>query len=132
MTKGKKYLLAAVAVAAAAVVLAAVYFAARPGVNPGEKEFTLEIVHGDSSARTLRLQTDQDYLGAVLLEEGIIQGDQGEFGLYITAVDGEEAVYERDGAYWALFVNGDYATQGVDATPIADGDSFSLVYTTDG
>ena len=38
-------------------------------------------------------------------------------------------VYETDGAYWAFYVGDEYASLGVDQTPIADGDSFSLVYT---
>ena len=44
-------------------------------------------------------------------------------------MDGEEAVYEEDGAYWALYQNGEYAMQSADLTPINDGDQFSLVYT---
>ena len=65
----------------------------------------------------------------MLQEEGLVEGEQGDYGLYITAVDGEEAVYEEDGAYWALYQNGEYAMQSADLTPINDGDQFSLVYT---
>ena len=36
-------------------------------------------------------------------------------------------VYKRQ--YWAFYVGDEYASLGVDQTPIADGDSFSLVYT---
>ena len=53
----------------------------------------------------------------------------GDYGLYITEVDGEAAVYEEDGAYWAFYQDGEYANQSVDQTPISDGDAFSLVYT---
>jgi len=60
----------------------------------------------------------------------LAEGSEGPYGLYITQVDGERAVYEEDGAYWALFQNDQPATQGADLTPIADGDLFSLVYTT--
>ena len=73
--------------------------------------------------------TDAEYLGEVLLAEGLVEGDESEYGLMITTVDGEQAVYETDGAYWAFYVGDEYASLGVDQTPIAEGDSFSLVYT---
>ena len=73
--------------------------------------------------------TDEEYLGTVLEEEGLISGFDGEFGLYIEQVDGEKAIYEENGAYWAFYENGAYATTGIDLTPITDGQNYSLVYT---
>ena len=49
--------------------------------------------------------------------------------MMINSVDGEKAVYEDDGAYWALFVGEEYAMQGIDLTPVNDGDTFRLEYT---
>ena len=49
--------------------------------------------------------------------------------MYISHVDGERAVYEEDGAYWALYVGEEYATNGVELTPIEDGATYKLVYT---
>ena len=65
----------------------------------------------------------------MLLAEGLVEGEQGQYGLYIHAVDGERAVFEEDGAYWALMVNGEYALTGADSTPIQDGGAFQLIYT---
>ncbi|MBQ4539030.1 MAG: DUF4430 domain-containing protein, partial [Oscillospiraceae bacterium] len=48
---------------------------------------------------------------------------------YITEVNGERAVYEKDKAYWALFINGEYAVSGIDATPIENGAQYTLAYT---
>ena len=50
-------------------------------------------------------------------------------GAKTITVDGEDAVYEEDGAYWALYEGEEYAQQGVDATPATDGGRYGLVYT---
>ena len=132
MKKSKKLIIAVVVIIALIAVLIGVYQATRPETTVGAKAITVEVVHKDLSEKTFTYQTDAEYLGEVLLAEGLIQGDVGEFGLYVTVVDGEEAIYETDGAYWAFYVGGEYAMQGVDQTPVEDGDSFSFVYTVDG
>ena len=112
------------------VVFGAVWFVNRPATQEGSKTITVEVVHGDESAKTFTYQTGAEYLADVLLAEGLVEGTESEeFGLYIETVDGETADYNADGAYWAVYQGGEYATLGVSALPIADGDSFSLVYT---
>lgn len=129
MSKNKKIIIAAVAIVAVIAVFLGVYFATRPDTSAGAKTVTVEVVHKDESSKTFTYHTDAEYLGEVLLAEGLIEGEDGDYGLYVTVVDGEEAIYENDGAYWAFYQGGEYATQGVDQTPINDGDAFSLVYT---
>jgi len=87
------------------------------------------VVHKDASEKVFTYRTDEEFLGPVILGEGLVVGENGPYGLMISAVDGETAVYETDGAYWALFVGEEYAMSGADTTPIADGDAFKLVYT---
>ncbi|MBR4017733.1 MAG: DUF4430 domain-containing protein, partial [Oscillospiraceae bacterium] len=48
---------------------------------------------------------------------------------YIQEVDGEKAVFEEDNAYWAFYVDGEYAMLGIDQTPIEDGKVYRLAYT---
>ncbi len=127
--KNKKLLLAIVAFVAAIAIFAGVYMTTRPAVSEGSKAITVEVVHKDATSKTFEYQTDEEYLGALLLAEGLIEGEEGQYGLYVTKVDGEEAIYEVDNSYWAFYQNGEYAQQGVDTTPITDGDSYSLVYT---
>lgn len=130
MSKQKKTIIIAVlAVVVLAAAMAAVYFFTRPGTAQGNKSFTLEIVHGDGSNKVININSDDEYLGEALQLLGLIQGENNQFGLYITTVDGEDAIYEENGAYWALYVDGGYAQQGIDLTPIVDGGSYSLVYT---
>ena len=57
------------------------------------------------------------------------KGNDGPYGLEITEVDGEKAVYTEDGAYWAVYVGEEYALSGIDTTPITEGGVYKLVYT---
>lgn len=125
---------AKIAIAALAVLMLVggmlgIYLASRPAAVQGGKDIAVEVIHADGSSKTFTYHTDAEMLGEVLLAEGLVQGEDGPYGLYIDTVDGEEAVYEEDGAYWALTIGGEYATTGVDSTPIRDGDSFQLIYT---
>lgn len=129
MKKNGKLIGASIVVVVLIAVFAGIWFATRPATSQGAKIITVEVVHKDESTKTFTYHTDAEYLGEVILAEGLVKGDQGDYGLYITEVDGESAVYETDSAYWAFYQGGEYANQSVDQTPINDGDAFSLVYT---
>ena len=111
--------------------MAAAYFLTRPSGNDDLKDFTLVIVHKDGVEKKMEMRSDAEFLGPVLQEKGIIEGDMGDYGLYIKKVDGEKAVYEEDNAYWAFYVGEEYAMLGIDKTPIEDGATYKLVYTPD-
>lgn len=129
MKKNTKLILAVVALVVVVAALIGVYMAARPQTSQGAKTFTVEVVHSDGSSKTFTYHTDEEYLGAVLEAEGLIKGEMGPYGLTIFEVDGERAVWEENGAYWGIFVNGEYGMNGVDTTPVNDGDAFKLEYT---
>lgn len=129
MKKNTKLILGVVALVVVIAVLIGVFLATRPETSQGAKTFTVEVVHADGGSKSFTYHTDEEYLGTVLLAEGLLEGEIGPYGLYIHVVDGEKAVYEEDGAYWSLEVNGEYAMLGADQTPVNDGDSFRLVYT---
>lgn len=129
--KKNKLLLAVVGVLALAVILMAVYLLTRPKTAEGGKTITVTVVHADETEKTFTYETDAEYLGEVLEAEGLVEGTMGDYGLYITKVDGEEAIYEENGSYWAFYDGDEYASLSVDQTPIEDGDTFSLVYTKD-
>lgn len=127
--KNKKAILAVIGLVAVIAVLAGVYFAARPATQVGSKTISVEVVHADGSEKQFRYRTDEEYLGPVLLAQGLVEGENGPYGLTIYAVDGEKADWNENQSYWALFVGEEYAATGADSTPIRDGDSFRLVYT---
>ena len=129
MQKNKKLIIAVIAVVVIVAAMAVIYIATRPETTAGSKTFMVEVTHGDGSKKTFAYHTDAEYLGEALLAEGLIAGDTGEFGLYINTVDGEDAVWEEDGSYWALYVGDEYASQGIDQTPVVDRYIYKLVYT---
>lgn len=94
-----------------------------------EATITVEVVHADESTKEFTYTTTEEMLGAVLLAEELVVGEETEYGLMISEVDGEQAIYEVDNAYWGLMINGEYAQTGVDSTPVEDGSTYSLVYT---
>ena len=95
----------------------------------GEKTVAVQVVHGDKSTKDFTLHTDEEYLGAALENEKLIQGTQGQYGLFVTAVDGEKADESKQ-QWWCLTKGGATVDTGVDTTPIADGDAYELTLTT--
>ena len=64
------------------------YLRFRPSANVGSKNITVTVVHADSTEKEFRYQTDAEYLGKVLEDEQLVEGDQGQYGLFITVADG--------------------------------------------
>ena len=130
-TNKRRWWIALVALIVVAAILAGLYFLFRADPPEGDKTVTVKVVHADQSEKEFTYETDDEYLGELLTEEGLVEGEVSEYGMYITKVDGEQAVFETDNAYWALYENGEYASTGVDQTVLDNGDEFSLVYTKD-
>lgn len=95
-------------------------------VGEGETEFAFEVVLEDGSTTLYHVMTDQTTVGAALLELGLIEGDEGEYGLYVKTVNGVTADYDTDGKYWAFYIDGEYASTSVDATEIVNGSSYAF------
>ena len=93
----------------------------------GEKTFTLKVVTLDGTvAEELEITTEREMVGEALLDEGLIEGDQGAYGLYVKKVCSLVADYDVDGTYWSFYIGGEYAMTGVDTTPIVDGEAYTL------
>ena len=90
--------------------------------------FTVTVVHADGSEKEFSYETDEEYVGPVLVEAGLIKGNDGPYGLEITEVDGETAIYATDGAYWAIYEGDKYATTGIDKVNVTAGGSYTLKY----
>ena len=127
--KNKKIILAVIAAVLLVAVLIGAWALTRPETQKGAKTITVTVVHGDGSTKDFTYHTDEEYLGAVLMAEGLAEGEEGPYGLYIKVVDGEKAVYEEDNAYWSLYIGEEAALTGADQTPATDGGVYKLVYT---
>ncbi len=97
--------------------------------NEGQASFTVVVVHKDGTEKTFQYTTEEEFVGPVLEKDGLIQGNAGPYGMEITHVDGEKAVYTEDNAYWSVYEEAEYALQGIDTTPVVDGRTYKLVYT---
>ena len=109
-------------------LLVGVFFLTRPETHQGDKHFTVTVVHSDGTEKVFDCYTDAEFLDRALLDDGIITGHDDVYGLVIDTADGEEAIWERDSAYWSLYIGDAYATTGISQTPVEDGASYKLVY----
>ncbi len=92
------------------------------------KHITLTVTYEDGSSDSYEIDTEADYLKDAIDSTVELGGEESDYGFYITSVNGVEADYDADGAYWAIYVNDEYGSYGVDSQPVTDGDSFALVY----
>ena len=95
-------------------------------LGKGEKTVVVE-VKAEEKEVTFTIKTDKKTVGEALFEHDLISGDEGEFGLYIKTVNGITADYDVDKTYWAFYIDGEYATEGVDTTEITEGVTYQLV-----
>ena len=123
----KKMILAAVALIVVVALFAGIWVASRPDIFAGEKRFTLTVVHKNGTEKVFELTSSEEFLGAALVAEGIIIESDSP-GMYNT-VDGETTDYSKDQSYWGFFIDGEYAMEGMNTTPITEGGQYKLVYT---
>jgi len=93
---------------------------------PGPVTVTLLVTMPDGTQNTHKITTDQATLGQALRDEGLIECDAAGF---ITTVEGVEASWEKDQAYWSFEIGGTYAPHGVDDELLAPGKVYALKYT---
>lgn len=85
-----------------------------PGGSQYTYNFTLKVVGADGNTKSCPVVSNCETVGEALIDAGLIEGEEGPYGLYVKKVCGETADYDKDGTYWALYVGGEYSTKGVD------------------
>ncbi len=95
-------------------------------LGEGETEFFFTVVDGDGNETKFTIHTDKKTVGEALLELDLISGEEGDYGLYVKEVNNITADYDVDQTYWAFYVDGEYATAGVDKTDIVAGTTYSF------
>ena len=88
--------------------------------------FTVVVTDPEGTEPTFDVTTDKQTVGDALLEEGRIAGEDSEFGLYVTTVNGIALDWDKDQMYWAFYIDGEYAQTGVDSTAVAEGTVYSF------
>lgn len=97
-------------------------------LDKGATSIDVEVKAGEK-AITVTINTDATNLEDALLGAGLVEGEDGAYGLFIKKVNGIVADYDVDGAYWAMYKDGEYLTKGANETAITSGDHFELVRT---
>ena len=95
-------------------------------LGEGEKTFAFQATLADGTELLYEIHTDAQTVGEALSSLGLIEGEQGPWGLYIKTVCGETHDYATDGKYWAFYIDGAYAMSGVDLTQIDEASKYML------
>ena len=95
-------------------------------LGEGSKQFRFGVVDLEGKETWFEIHTDEEMVGAALLALNLIEGEEGPYGLYVKAVNGITADYDKDKVYWAFYVNDDYGATGVDMTKIEEGTIYSF------
>lgn len=127
--KQKRFLIIVCCVVVAALAVFGVLY----GMNStkpsqGEKTITVQVIHKDQSVKDFEIKTDREYLAEALLDKDIVEGEDGEYGLYITKADGETAD-EANQEWWCITKGGEQLNTSVSQTPIADKDQYEITLT---
>lgn len=92
------------------------------------KDITLKVVHGDGTEKEFPITTTAATLGDALVAEGLVEGEESSYGLFITTVDGE-TVDDANQEWWCLTKGGEMWNYGADATELSNGDTYELTFT---
>ena len=124
----KKSVFFAILLAAVMAVFLGIWYVARPQASAGEKDLSIQVIHGDLSTRIFEITTSAEFLGDALTEHGIVQGEMGPYGLYILTADGETAD-DANQEWWCITRSGESLTTGASETPISNGETYELTLT---
>ena len=83
----------------------------------------------DGTVTKFQVNTDAKTVGEALVAVELIAGDESDWGLMVTTVNGITADWDTEKAYWAFYIGEEYAQTGVDATDIVAGTEYSFVKT---
>ena len=95
-------------------------------LGEGQTVFEFNVVDYDGNTTKFEIHTDKSIVGDALTELGLIEGEPGQYGLYVKTVNGITADYDKDKAYWAFYINDAYAMSGVDTTEIKEGEIYTF------
>ena len=95
-------------------------------LGKGETVFSVTVEDKEGTVTSFEIHTDKEMVGEALQECGLLEGEEGPYGLYVKTINGITADYDVDQTYWAFYINGEYAMTGVDVTEITEGDTYSL------
>ena len=127
-TTQKPVIFAAIAFAVLIVLGVIVWQVTEAEGTEGMKSFTFTVVDAEGNETVHKLKSDAEMLGTALLEEELIAGETGEFGIYVKTVGGITAD-EANQEWWCLTKGGESIMTGADQTPLEDGAAYEFTLT---
>jgi hypothetical protein len=130
----KKIIIGAVALVALIAVFVLCYNKFSAKSTEGAKSIVIEVVDNNGESTTYDVHTDAEYLKDAMDELAesddsfSFSGQDGDYGLMVEVINGTQAIYAEDNAYWALYVNGEYGQYSANQQPVADGDTYTWTY----
>ncbi|MCR5108404.1 MAG: DUF4430 domain-containing protein [Lachnospiraceae bacterium] len=127
-------IIASVVLCVLIAVFAIVYKMNKPSANAGSKDIVIEVTGSDGKSTEYDISTDSQYLIEAMDElagngSGFsYSGSDSEYGIVIESINGEKAIFDQDNAYWALYVNGEYAQNGAGSQPVESGSTYTWTY----
>ena len=126
--KNKKTLIALIVLVVLVIGAFAVWKVNAPQGQTGDKTILVSVVV-DTGTSDFVIETDAEFLRGALEQEGLVEGTESEYGLYVTTVNGVTAD-ESQQQWWCFTRSGGTLETGVDSTPIADGEHYEITLTT--
>lgn len=96
-------------------------------LGEGSKTFFFVAVDLEGKESKFEIHTDAETVGAALMEHQLLDGDPGDYGLYVKTVNGITLDWDKDAKYWSLLIDGEYAMTGVDQTEITEGSTYTFL-----
>ena len=91
--------------------------------------FKVIVTDLEGNETTFEYTSDAASVGDALVAEGLVEGHEASYGLYIDSVNGIAADWDKDQTYWAFYINGEYATTGIGETAITADATYNLTLT---
>ena len=125
--KKKKVILGVGILVVLIVAMALIWTKFREKPVEGSKAITIEVINAKEESKVYEVSTDAEFLKEAMdevedltytLEDGMI-----------LSINGEQAIWAEDNAFWGINGNGEYGQLGIEVQPIEDGDEIEFVYT---
>lgn len=95
-------------------------------IGEGATVFNFLVVDRDGKETLFEVHTDKTIVGEALQELGLIDGEEGDYGLYVLTVNGDTLDWDKDGMYWSFYMGEEYSLTGVDKTDIVPGATYTF------
>ena len=92
-------------------------------VGKGSSTVSFDI-EAEGQVITITIKTDAATLGDAMHENGLVENAS-----FFSVLNGIEASWEKDMAYWAFYQGEDFMMHGIGDEPVTDGAHYRFVYT---